>query len=416
MSDRHANAVSTTIPDLLIVGASARACAFSARMAGLVPVCFDQFADADLQAVADVRRVKRYPADLPIMAEEFPGVPWMYTGALENYPAIVAKISETHPLIGNSPDVLHKIRDPILLARWLTESGMNSLAVRPGDDAPPADGSWLIKPRRSAAGIGIHIWNETVCHSIPDRRTDSFYFQEYCSGESHSALFTGDARSARLLGMTRQLVGCHELNAIDFAYSGSIGVIPCEPIIRESIEQLGQLLVERSGMSGLFGCDLIVDERGIWLTEVNPRYTASAEIIERATGQSTICEHLLGCRSVQPELERLPLFERTSHEHLPNTKNRFSKFDEPMIYGKAILYSIREFIMPDLSELSSPFQSPLETSRWPAFADIPVPGTRIEQGHPICTLFASATAVSDCQSRLFQIACDLTEVLAKSSR
>ncbi len=73
---------------LLIFGASARAAAFSALRAKLLPWCADLFSDRDLQACCPSIRVPAasYPhAFVKLAAEDLRG-PWMYTGGLENYP------------------------------------------------------------------------------------------------------------------------------------------------------------------------------------------------------------------------------------------------------------------------------------------------------------------------------------------
>ena len=86
----------------LILGASTRAAAFSALRAGLTPWCADLFADADLHMRCHVERVipHEYPQCFVKLAENAPAGPWMYTGALENHPAIVERIGRRRPLWG----------------------------------------------------------------------------------------------------------------------------------------------------------------------------------------------------------------------------------------------------------------------------------------------------------------------------
>src|SRR6516164_4132875 len=88
---------------LLIFGASARAAAFSALRAGLRPWCADLFADADLQCRCPATRIEggQYPDTLVEMSRNAPPGPWMYTGGLENHPALVGRITKRHPLWGN---------------------------------------------------------------------------------------------------------------------------------------------------------------------------------------------------------------------------------------------------------------------------------------------------------------------------
>ena len=66
---------------LLILGAVARAAAFSALAAGLRPTCGDLFADADLARRCPVTAVTNYPRGMADLAEQGTApAPWMYTG------------------------------------------------------------------------------------------------------------------------------------------------------------------------------------------------------------------------------------------------------------------------------------------------------------------------------------------------
>src|SRR5437588_10415493 len=97
---------------LLRLGASTRAAAFSALRAGLGPWCADLFADADLQARCPVFRSApgSYPQGFVKAAEQGPPGPWLYTGGLENRPALVRQIAAMRPLWGNDEEVLRKVR------------------------------------------------------------------------------------------------------------------------------------------------------------------------------------------------------------------------------------------------------------------------------------------------------------------
>ena len=91
---------------VLIVGASARAAAESARRAGLVPMAIDLFGDDDLRELCDeVRLCPRgdYPAGLPELARELPPAPWLYAGGLESQPGVVAELGAGRELWGKRP-------------------------------------------------------------------------------------------------------------------------------------------------------------------------------------------------------------------------------------------------------------------------------------------------------------------------
>ena len=54
-------------------------------------------------------------------------------------------------------------------------------------------------------------------------------------------------------------------------------------------------MAEQFELLGLFGIDFMLDGEDVWTLEVNPRYTASVEVVERFTGLSAISLHAEAC-------------------------------------------------------------------------------------------------------------------------
>ncbi len=254
---------------LLILGASTRAAAVSALRAGLRPRCVDLFADADLQALCPAQRLSgKYPwAFVEVIDDAIPG-PWLYTGGLENYPHLVQRLAQRRPLWGNDGPVLRRARDPETLVQVARQCGLPTPRLGGG-----SSGRWLIKPRRGAGGFGIRFWHG---EAVPR----GCYLQEFLEGEPVSAVFVGP----RLIGMTRQLIGVSWLAATGFRYCGNVGPIPSMPGVRE----LGEQLVATLGLRGVFGIDGIARDGVFWPLEVNPRYTASVEVLERTLGVAVL--------------------------------------------------------------------------------------------------------------------------------
>jgi predicted ATP-grasp superfamily ATP-dependent carboligase len=215
-----------TTPRLMILGASTRAAAQSAVRAGFQPVCADHFADEDLFEVAEVLPLSDYPHGLLASAAHEPTnaagavTPWMYTGALENHPGLLRKLAAQRPLYGNPADVVARVRDPFAVVGVLTEAGLPALAVRPADRPPPRDGRWVIKPRRSAGGRGIFLWDESSSDPASPPRHEPVYFQQRAEGTPHSALYLATSGGTVLVGVARQLIGESRLSARPFAYCG----------------------------------------------------------------------------------------------------------------------------------------------------------------------------------------------------
>ena len=271
--------------DVLIVGASVRAAAASLRRIGCRAVACDRFADADLAAIAATIPIAPgdYPNGIAARVAHLDPIPWLYTGALENHPAAVAAISRRFRLLGNPPAVLRAVRDPLAVAAVVRQAGLAMPATRPTPAGVPTDGSWLVKPLASGGGERIAPWSGVAPPAHPA------CYQERIAGRSCAAIFVRDAAGTRLIGTTRQY---HGRPGNRFAYRGSLG--PCDLLdpIRRQVEGLGRAVGDAFGLLGVFGVDLIVSVNRAWLIEVNPRYTASAEVLEAASGRSIMAEHL----------------------------------------------------------------------------------------------------------------------------
>src|SRR5215213_4454745 len=96
---------------LIVMGASVRALAFSARRAGFQPWAIDLFADRDLAAICPTVKIQRYPEDFAAALAEAPEARWMYTGGLENYPRLIDEMAKIRPLVGNGGAVVRAARE-----------------------------------------------------------------------------------------------------------------------------------------------------------------------------------------------------------------------------------------------------------------------------------------------------------------
>jgi predicted ATP-grasp superfamily ATP-dependent carboligase len=360
--------------NLVIVGASIRAAAFSALRAGFQPAGADLFADRDLAALVPVLGVKQYPRQLSRALENWPGTDWLYTGALENYPPLVGQMAEQGRLLGNSQAILARLGRPRDLFQVLTGAGLNC----PGMilDPPGAPHGWLRKPIHSAGGIGI----QPASSLDPPRGTSKVYYQEQVAGTPASAVFLATPDGTILLGATRQLVGCDFSAAAPYSYCGSIGPLAMPPLLQSEVEAMGQLLAGHYSLVGLFGIDLVIDQHRAWFIELNPRYPASAEILERATGQSLVRLHVDACRG-----------EPTRPASMSHEKS----------WGKAILFARQSLTIPR-SFPSLLEKTGCQTGDWPSVADLPAAGRKIAAGRPVLTVFARADSPAEVEDQLRQ--------------
>ena len=352
-----------------MAGVTTRALAVSAVRAGWKVTAADAFCDLDLRACAEA---------LPSRAPGGTFDPWVavlaarrvsaefaaYTSNLENHPDAVAALARGRRLLGNPPPVLCRVRDPLGLMRSLRRLGFQTPDTRATAPRTPLDREqrWLLKPRRSGGGHGTFPWRPG--HRVARHQ----YLQARIAGLPGSVVFLADGRRAHVLGVSRQLVGREELGARGFRYCGSLvgpGLFPAEEALRDRAGALAAAVVRAFGLVGLNGLDFIARAGVPWPIEVNPRFCASMELLERGAEVSLFTLHTDACAGRLPGRGTL-------------TPRR--------VHGKAIVFARRDVTLRT-------------TSRWLAdstMADIPQSGERIARGRPICTVFADGRDAQDC--------------------
>ena len=361
---------------MLIVGASVRGFAESATTAGVGVLAVDAYGDLDLLARARTIALRRdlnvdwSPAAAVAAAAGLACPAVAYVSNLDNHPDWVARLAAGRCLLGNPAGVLRRVRDPKSLAKEWSRRGLATPRVLA--EAPSRGGhrEWLIKPRRSGGGQGVRAWR------AGQRIPRGVYLQERIEGACGSITFVADGTRAVALGLSRQLVGEPVFGGSGFRYCGSL-LCGAEPLFTDEVrlataaEELATAATEAFGLVGVNGIDFVAHDGVPWPIEVNPRYTASMELVERVHGVSIFDLHTEACGG------RLPI---TGPLHRPTGS----------VAGKAIVYARSEARVGHLR-------------RWWTDAhvrDVPHPGERIARGRPICTVFAEATSATACREAL----------------
>lgn len=354
---------------LLLIGLTTRALAESARRAGCDAVTVDYFGDVDTRRLYPNLSLRErglgYSAPaLARLAREIPYDAVMYGGGLENHPDVVAELAEGKVLLGNLPAVLRRVRDPSVLFPYLASRGFNvpSTILSPADETP-ASGRWLVKPVAGGGGQGVRPWRGG---RVPPRQM----LQARIAGVPASAIFVANGRESVVLGWSRQLHA-----PTTFRYAGNVLPLEAPDDTLDEVRRLAQTLTEEFGLMGLNGIDFVLRGGRPVLVEVNPRYSASMELVDRAADTAVLALHLaaFGGHLPDPALARAALHPT----------------GEAGVHGKAIVYARRAVSLAD---------SPGWIAR--GVRDVPHPGEIIGKGHPICTVFASGSSVPACLTRL----------------
>ncbi len=346
---------------------------------------------------AEVIPVQNYPNSLPDDVARVRADGWFYCGALENSPKILERILKKRsfigPLLGTAPEGLKALRSPEWLAKTLTAAGLKALSLRNQLLPPEPDGTWLQKPLASAGGRMIRVWDKTAVE-LPF--PEPHYFQRIATGVGGSVIFQVESGNVEWFGSTRELESpLQSAPPTKFSYCGSFGPLNDLPIVVVAkLKTMIQAFADNApSVKGIVGLDFRFDGDEVWLVEVNPRYTASIEVLELALGRSLLnpmsMAGMSGSFSATSSGTLTPKFNLSRQ---PNQQNQI----QSRIVAKQILYASEFLVAPDLRRFvrsSDPWVIPL-------MADIPLPGTVIERGWPICTVIGSGKNQEDLESTM----------------
>ena len=370
-------------PLLVVAGGSARGLAWSAWAAGWRVYAADCFGDADLDGCTADHRVvpqhgdESYPSGLVAAVAAFPPAAWCYCGALENHPDVVARISAARHLIGNPPAVIAAVRDPRRLAPLVRMAGLDWPETHDVPHGLPVDGTFLVKPLASAGGRGVMPWRGTA--GAP---TEPCRWQRRIVGRSYGVSYAVAAGMARIYGVARHLVRPTRRYAFRGAVEIDLADLPTD--VRRGLERFGAVLAA-AGLIGMVGADVVIDRLGrAHVVEVNPRPTASMELVERRSGESFAAAHVSAAGVVAPAPRAAPPSGGRWAKLIVSARKR-------MVASSAVWH-----------RLASAWQD--ADGGWPAITDIPRLGTVVPAGAPLVTLFARGpdprTAVTALRGRL----------------
>jgi predicted ATP-grasp superfamily ATP-dependent carboligase len=258
--------------------------------------------------------------------------------------------------------------------RTLEAIGLSLPPMKSQLEASDDPAAWLFKGTRSSAGLQVYPASERPT-KLPG------YFQQRIAGFSWSAAFVASAGRAHLLGIFEQLIGSDWYAPRPFQYAGNIGPLPFAQ--RDQVAKLGNELAAAFSLQGLFGLDFLLDgaER-IWPLEVNPRYTASMELAERAHGGlSLAAAHVAACASREITWPA-------------------NQEDRRACHGKGIVYAPADCAIP--AALCQQLQEANANQPWPLWGDIPTAQSSVPAGAPVATALASAAAADAVRAELLE--------------
>ena len=324
-------------------------------------VALDVFADADTQRAADqVYKIdyanngfdaKQLEATLDqIDTSDMLG--FAYGSGFEAQPDLLERIAQRLPLIGNSPDVVRKLKDAPSFFEVLDrlaiphpEVSFRSLANAEG---------WVCKEEGGSGGA--HVLNASINQILPRGQ----YYQRVMAGTPISMLFAANGSEVQVIGFNHQWVS--PIEGKPYRYGGIVGNANLPLVIKKALQETAEKITAAFVLRGLNSLDVIWQDTQFWVLEINPRLSSTLDLYQ----------------SKETNLFAL---------HVRAANGDLSHFPEIPVRSKArnVLYAKQNLVIS-------------ENLIWPEWtADIPTAQTKISQHQPICTVLADANTASDAQ-------------------
>lgn len=338
---------------VLIFAHSGRFLAQAATQAGYNVWVADCYGDIDLLAVAD--RWQSLPAFSKLthdhifraLSDLTRGEQCLLIcgGGIEQCYHLLLPLPPNIKLIGNTPDIIASIKTPSAFFKLLDDNAINFPETRfkvPSNKF--GDMTWL---KKEAAGLGgAHIQFAALTRNEIDAQ---YYYQRFISGVSGSCLFLASGDNVQLMSINQQHLS--PTRQAPFRLGRIESAWPISATHRDDLHKIIRRLNEASGLIGLNSLDFVISDRNeLLVIEVNPRVSASAELISNRA--LLFQQHMDGCLN-QHRISQSPV-----------NSNATSLFYH---------YAKMNLIVP-------------ENMQWPAEChDISAAGVVIKQDEPICT-------------------------------
>lgn len=266
---------------VLIVGYSIRYIASSAKRSGYEVHCIDYFEDIDLKRCAKV-----YPLGDITTEEEIQS--YIDGIGIEFDAIILGSGFERFGLKGNILNNNCEIMEEVTNKRWLADR-LSELEIRHPETYSSRDPHYpaIAKPLFGAGGIDIFPVN---CEDdLPE--DDSFLLQEFITGMPVSVSVISTEGDAMAIAVNEQIIGEKKFSQLlPFGYCGSI--TPFLTDFEGEICKIAEDLILDLGLIGTNGVDFILTKEGPYVIEVNPRFQATLDTIELATGLNIFNAHV----------------------------------------------------------------------------------------------------------------------------
>nr|WP_256472521.1 ATP-grasp domain-containing protein [Methanocalculus sp. AMF5] len=281
----------------MVAGYATRHVASSAKRAGFRVCAVDHFCDLDLGWWVDDYAPFEDLAGLPAAIEEISS-----RNRIDHLVLTSGAEAALCPGIrraGTDPGTVARFLDKMDIQRFFEEIDVPHPALAGPDDYPV-----MMKPRTGAGG-----WRNAVVHTPEEKEAWLAAIdlpsisQHLADGLPASVSCLSDGRRAVAVAANEQML--RGSGDAAFGFAGSI--TPCDHPAAPEMIRIAERIVAASGCVGSVGVDFLLSDQVVAI-EINPRFQATLDTVERAAGVNLFSLHMDACAKRLPE--KRPLSSR----------------------------------------------------------------------------------------------------------
>ena len=403
----------------VLIGACVRSAVQSACLAGMHPIAIDQFGDQDTQKLAST--TFRIDMDSPAAANRLSHLIHHFAGhpvfLVSGWQGMLDGISTDVP----TPQAYRQARSRHFVEEvrrrfgFHTEKGKGTFPMlrKDRDRSGGLGVQWQIDQAEVTKADCFSAAGSSGSSSDSDSLSDSQYFERWQPGRSCGACFVTNGHETSWIGTTRSL---HLRNdRFPFIYCGSVGPIEMKRKQMDLLHRAARWIAQQCCLKGFMNLDFLLQKDGtLVLLEINPRWSASCEVLELAWRTSALfCNDAKSLFALGYELARgggMPSWISTERDQVM-TANR-NRWYKRIVYARNSMeignlemgdqenrdsVGLNSPSLPKVPFSKEPFPEELSSGR--QMVDIPLQGQVIQAGEPLCTFLFDRTKMNNAEIR-----------------
>ena len=216
------------------------------------------------------------------------------------------------------------------------------------------DIQFILKPVKGSGGYDINLLDNVGDMQFED---NEFILQEYITGINLSSSILATQQDAKCIITSRLLTENDFEKNGSFIYVGNILPLTHESImakvkdmekINNQMKNTSENLAEKFNLLGSNGVDYILNDKGLYVIEINPRLQGTFECVEKSLGINMLEAHIMACRGEIIEIPKPQYYSYKKIIYSP-TRMKYEKIDLDNIYDLPHVGSITEKSQPLLT-------------------------------------------------------------------